>query len=598
MAFKFQLGAARMSGSLTQEEGITVDSGGLTVTAGGATITAGGLTVSAGTTAVAALTATTLSGSGAISTLSTLACDGAATLNAGLTVSAGTTAMQAATCTSLSAGDGNITNVGSIACDTVTVDAASAGLDISFGGVTTKNLISLQDNLADALTIKQGANSYMKFTTTDSSELITFGKGLTAASQTWTDLGAVTTCDINGGTVGGVTLDGTLAGTPNFTGIVTHAATEIYNNGLSVKNGDTSAGFIKFFEDSDNGSNAITLAGASSTGDINLTLPAVAGTLVTDAGMGGNIDIGAYSLTALTLVSDATTGTAPLTVASTTVVANLNSSTLGGATFAAPGAIGGTTAAAITGTIITAKTSVRPDTLGGADLGEDGIGWGDVYIADDKKIKFGNGNDATIEYDENGTDELRFAGAAVTFEQAVTFDGAVTLGESTADSITVLGNSTFENTTVGGLTTLNGSTDVGDAVGDTCTFTARIDSDFVPSSDSARNLGTSGLRWSTIYVDSIVGANVAWDVESRAAGQTISADTDFCLVTSANGGTVTMPAASAGKVVRVKLSASVGDLVLSAGTNDTIESSGSIRLESTGSAVILVSYDATNWFVM
>jgi hypothetical protein len=553
MAFKFQLGAARMSGSLTQEEGITVDSGGLTVTAGGATVTAGGLTVaagtsavqaltattlsgsgaistlstlacdgaatlnagltvSAGTSAVQALTATTLSGSGAISTLSTLACDGAATLNAGLTVSAGTTAMQAATCTSLSAGDGNITNVGSIACDTVTVDDATAGLDVSFGGNTGTNAISLQDNLADALNIKQAGNSYMKFTTTDSSELITFGKGLTAASQTWTDLGAVTTCDINGGTI-----DGT--------------------------------------------------------------------------------------------------------------------------------SIGASTAAAVTGTIITAKTSVRPDTLGGADLGEDGIGWGDVYIADDKKIKFGNGNDATIEYDEDGTDELRFAGAAVTFEQAVTFDDAVTLGESTADSITVLGNSTFENTTiadlgtvttcdinggamdgvtvgantpengtfstlvgstvesqgaltVAGLTTLNGSTDVGDAVGDTCTFTARIDSDIVPSTDSARNLGTTGLRWSTIYVDSIVGANVAWDVESRAAGQTISADTDFCLVTSANGGTVTMPAASAGKVVRVKLSASVGDLVLSAGTDDTIESSGSIRLESTGSAVILVSYDATNWFVM
>ena len=478
MAYKFQLGAARMSGSLTQEEGVTVDSGGLTVTAGGATITAGGLTVTAGTTAVAA-----------------------------------------ATCTSLSVGDGNITNVGDIALDSISADGAALSIDSNWD----------------------------------------------AAGVTCSDLGAVTTCDINGGTIGGVTLDGNLAGTPNFTGIATHAATEVYNAGLSVKNGATSAGFIKFFEDSDNGTNAITLSAPSATGDVNLTLPAVAGTLVTDAGMGGNIDIGAYSLTAETLVSDVATGTAPFTVSSTTVVANLNASTLGGATMAEPGAIGGTTAAAIDCTVLKAETSVRPDALGSATLGADGIGWGDVYIADNKSIKFGNDNDATIEYDEDGTDELRFAGADVTFEQAVTFDG----------------NTTF-----------------GDATSDTCTVTARFASNLVPSADSTRDLGTSALRWSTIYVDSIVGADVAWDVESVAAGATIAAATDFALITSANGGTVTMPAASAGKVVRVKLSDSVGDLVLSANTNDTIESSGSIRLESTGSAVILVSYDATNWFVM
>ena len=57
MAYKFQLGDARMSGSLTQEEG-------LTVVAGGATVTAGGLTVSAGTSALQATTCTTLAATG------------------------------------------------------------------------------------------------------------------------------------------------------------------------------------------------------------------------------------------------------------------------------------------------------------------------------------------------------------------------------------------------------------------------------------------------------------------------------------------------------------------------------------------------------
>ena len=44
------------------------------------------------------------------------------------------------------------------------------------------------------------------------------------------------------------------------------------------------------------------------------------------------------------ITSTATTGTAPLVVASTTNVANLNASSLSGATFASPGAIGGTAA--------------------------------------------------------------------------------------------------------------------------------------------------------------------------------------------------------------------------------------------------------------
>jgi hypothetical protein len=44
---------------------------------------------------------------------------------------------------------------------------------------------------------------------------------------------------------------------------------------------------------------------------------------------------------------------------------------------------------------------------------------GSVKLIDDKTLTFGTDDNATIEYDENGTDELRFAGADVVFEQAV-----------------------------------------------------------------------------------------------------------------------------------------------------------------------------------
>jgi preprotein translocase subunit Sec61beta len=56
--------------------------------------------------------------------------------------------------------------------------------------------------------------------------------------------------------------------------------TPVINAGAQLKNGSTSAGFIEFFEDSDNGTNKATLIGPASTADITLTLPAVAGTLV------------------------------------------------------------------------------------------------------------------------------------------------------------------------------------------------------------------------------------------------------------------------------------------------------------------------------
>jgi hypothetical protein len=69
-------------------------------------------------------------------------------------------------------------------------------------------------------------------------------------------------------------------------------------------------------------------------------------------GGAANVDIGAYSLTAATLVSDITTGTAPLTVASTTQVANLHASQVTGSV---DGIIGGNAPASGTFTTLTAS---------------------------------------------------------------------------------------------------------------------------------------------------------------------------------------------------------------------------------------------------
>ena len=84
---------------------------------------------------------------------------------------------------------------------------------------------------------------------------------------------AATTIDINGN----VEISGTIA----QVGVSTSTAKDIFNAGMSLKNGATSAGFVEFFEDSDNGTNKVTLIGPASTADITLTLPTVAGTIAT-----------------------------------------------------------------------------------------------------------------------------------------------------------------------------------------------------------------------------------------------------------------------------------------------------------------------------
>ena len=111
-----------------------------------------------------------------------------------------------------------------------------------------------------------------------------------SSNITTTGVGSFGSLDISGaidvdGTsnLDAVDIDGAvdMASTLQVTGVATLTATAIANAGVSVKNGATSAGFVEFFEDSDNGSNKVTLIGPASTADVTLTLPAAAGTVAT-----------------------------------------------------------------------------------------------------------------------------------------------------------------------------------------------------------------------------------------------------------------------------------------------------------------------------
>jgi hypothetical protein len=75
----------------------------------------------------------------------------------------------------------------------------------------------------------------------------------------------------------------------------------------------------------------------------------------------------------------------------------------------------------------------------------------------------------------------------------------VDINGGTADGVVIGGASAAAGT----FTTLvaGGNVDLGDATSDTITATGRFDSDLVPSSDSARDLGTSALQWAELHCD-------------------------------------------------------------------------------------------------
>ncbi len=77
-------------------------------------------------------------------------------------------------------------------------------------------------------------------------------------------------------------------------------------------------------------------------------------------------------------------------------------------------------------------------------------------------------------------------------------------GTAKIDTLTVDENAgvTGDLTVTGG-TILNGNVDLGDATGDTITATGRFDSDIVPSTDGARDLGSSSLEFKDLYVDGV-----------------------------------------------------------------------------------------------
>jgi hypothetical protein len=84
------------------------------------------------------------------------------------------------------------------------------------------------------------------------------------------------------------------------------------------------------------------------------------------------------------------------------------------------------------------------------------------------------------------------------------------------------------NTRVDGNLTVNGNTQLGDATTDNVTFTARVNSDILPSTDAAYDLGSSSLRWKDGWFSGMVTSQNA-TVTSLTPGSVVFAGTGGAL---------------------------------------------------------------------
>ena len=141
----------------------------------------------------------------------------------GVTIGAASAA--AATVSSLSVSDGNITNAGDVALDSISADGSAID-------------ITLTDNQAAALEIKEGSTVYMNFATSDSSELITVSKNMTIANGVTF---ATNTADINGGAIDGTTIGANSAAAGTFSTVAATTATLTNAQVTNVKANDGTA---------------------------------------------------------------------------------------------------------------------------------------------------------------------------------------------------------------------------------------------------------------------------------------------------------------------------------------------------------------------
>ena len=179
-----------------------------------------------------------------------------------------------------------------------------------------------------------------------------------------------------------------------------------------------------------------------------------------------------------------------------------------------------------------------------------------------------------------------------------------TIATAAQTNITSVG--TLSSLTVTGAGVFNGDVDLGNATSDTITATGRFDSDLVPSSDGARDLGTSGLEWQDLHLDGTANIDTLTadagtvggsDIVTLAATQTLTAKT----LTSPRVGTSILDTNGNELMLVTATGSAVNEITLangSTGNPATITASGEtntgIKISGKGTSGVTISNATAN----
>ena len=232
------------------------------------------------------------------------------------------------------------------------------------------------------------------------------------------------------------------------------------------------------------------------------------------------------------------------------------------------------------------NSNIIPNTDNAYDLGSSSQEWKDLFVdgtanidslvADTADINGGTADNVVI----GGSTAAAGSFTTVAASSNATITGNLDVdGATTLDGLTVAEGATFSSTlgvtgttTLGGQLDANGDVNLGNATSDTITATGRFDSDLLPSSDGARDLGSSSLEWQDLYIDGT--ANI----------DSLVADTADINGGSIDGATIGSASASTGAFTTISASGNVdfnGDLDVDGTTNlDAVDIDGAVDMAS------------------